>query len=45
MSQYIRYLIEFAILVDELNLMDDKKYISNKKIDKIINLLGGTINE
>jgi len=41
MSQYIRNIINLAIAINEANIIDDKKNISEIEIEKFITKLGG----
>jgi len=41
MSQYIRNIINLAIAINESNVIDDKKNISEIEIEKVISKLGG----
>jgi len=45
MSEYIRQLINLAIVCNALNNLDNKKVSTNKNIDKALTLLGGTFND
>ena len=44
MSEYIRHLIDYAITYNYLNDLEIKKELSTKNVDKIISLLGGTLD-
>lgn len=41
MSQYIRNIINLAIAINEANVIDGKKNISEIEIEKVISKLGG----
>lgn len=45
MSEYIRQLIELAIINNEINDFENKKILSTKNIDKALTLLGGISND
>lgn len=45
MSEYIRQLIELAVVCNDINNLDNKKNLSTKTVDKVFSLLGGTMNE
>lgn len=45
MSEYVRKLIDFAIALNDLNILENKKELSTKDVDKVISLLGGHNNE
>jgi len=45
MSEYVRYLINFAIAFNDINNLENKKDSSTRDVDKIISLLGGTFND
>lgn len=45
MSEYVRYLINFAIAYNDMNNFENKKDLSTRDVDKIISLLGGTFND
>ena len=45
MSEYVRYLINFAIAYNDMNNFENKKDLSTRVVDKIISLLGGTFND
>ena len=45
MSEYIRQLIELAIINNEINNFENKKILSTKNVDKALTLLGGISND
>lgn len=45
MSEYIRQLIELAIINNEINDFENKKILSTKNVDKALTLLGGISND
>ena len=45
MSEYIRQLIELALICNEVNNLENKKVLSTKTVDKALTLLGGTLND
>ena len=45
MSEYIRQLIELALVCNDINSLENKKVLSTKNVDKALTLLGGTMND
>lgn len=45
MSEYIRQLIELALVCNDVNSLENKKVLSTKTVDKALTLLGGTLND
>jgi len=45
MSEYIRQLIELALICNDVNNLENKKVLSTKTVDKALTLLGGTLND
>ena len=45
MSEYIRQLIELALVCNDVNSLESKKVLSTKNVDKALILLGGTFND
>lgn len=45
MSEYIRQLMELAIINNEINDFENKKILSTKNVDKALTLLGGISND
>lgn len=45
MSEYIRQLIELALVCNDVNNLESKKVLSTKNVDKALTLLGGTFND
>lgn len=44
-SEFNRYLIQFIIKLDELNILNSKIELNENSINQIINSLGGTMNK
>ena len=45
MSEYIRQLIELALVCNDVNNLENKKVLSTKTVDKALTLLGGMMND